>query len=453
MRDAILTFLFIVTSLTLAAVLQIPLFIGFAVGLALVIILIYLKGFTTKDIILASLDGIKRIKPVLIILALISVLIPAWIISGTVPTMISYIVRWIEPNWILLFAFVITAVTSFILGTAIGTLGSLGIIVIGVAVTVDVPIALVAGALVSGAFVGDRCSPLSSIFHLASNSVEVDPKQLFRNMLPTTILMVSFCLIFYFVLGFTIEPKEVMENSVVTALLKENFYISILTLLPIVILFGSILLNVKTIPALALGVLTGIFVALFVQGESLISVLQSLGFGYLQSPKGLEEILRGGGFFNMGELFIFITLASIMNGLLDRTQIFQQFMKKMFEKACTLTNYTIRTVAIGIIFAIVGCNQAFPVMLTSRSLKNTWTAAGYKRSDLGRVVCDSALVTSGLVPWNMVAILSAAAIGVATLDYALYAAFLWIGPIATIIVSVKRSKQHKEYRGNQKVAT
>ncbi|QOY35010.1 Na+/H+ antiporter NhaC family protein [Anaerobacillus isosaccharinicus] len=452
MKDAILTFLFIVISLAFAAIFEIPLVIGFAVALILVISLVLRKGFTTKDVALASLDGIKRIKPVLYILALITLLIPAWIMSGTVPTMIFYIVNWIEPTWILLFAFMIAALTSFVLGTAIGTLGSLGIIIIGVAITVQVPIALVAGALVSGAFVGDRSSPLSSAFHLAANSVEVDPKSLFKKMIPTTLLMLSFSTIFYFIIGFFIEPQGVVENVEVTSLLNEFFQISFISLLPIVVLFGSILLKIRTIYSLGLGVLTGVVLAIFFQKLPGVDILENLAFGYHHSNEGLEAILRGGGIITMWQLFIFITLASMMNGILDKTQLFKVFMKKMFEKAFSLTNYTAKTVVIGIIFAIVGCNQAFPVMLTGRSLKDTWVDAGFTKEDLGRVVCDSALVTSGLVPWNMVAILSAAAIGVSTLDYALFAAFLWVGPVMTILVSYfYKPKQQIELQ--QKIAT
>lgn len=452
LKDAILTFLFIVISLAFAAIFEIPLVIGFAVALILVISLVLRKGFTTKDVALASLDGIKRIKPVLYILALITLLIPAWIMSGTVPTMIFYIVNWIEPTWILLFAFMIAALTSFVLGTAIGTLGSLGIIIIGVAITVQVPIALVAGALVSGAFVGDRSSPLSSAFHLAANSVEVDPKSLFKKMIPTTLLMLSFSTIFYFIIGFFIEPQGVVENVEVTSLLNEFFQISFISLLPIVVLFGSILLKIRTIYSLGLGVLTGVVLAIFFQKLPGVDILENLAFGYHHSNEGLEAILRGGGIITMWQLFIFITLASMMNGILDKTQLFKVFMKKMFEKAFSLTNYTAKTVVIGIIFAIVGCNQAFPVMLTGRSLKDTWVDAGFTKEDLGRVVCDSALVTSGLVPWNMVAILSAAAIGVSTLDYALFAAFLWVGPVMTILVSYfYKPKQQIELQ--QKIAT
>lgn len=443
MKDAILTFLFIITSLGCAAFFNFPLVVGFAVALSLVILLVLRKGFTVKEIAFASLDGIKRIKPVIFILGLIILLIPSWIMSGTVPTMIFYIVNWIEPNWILLFAFFIAAVTSFVLGTAIGTLGSLGIIIIGVAITVQVPITLVAGALVSGAFVGDRSSPLSSAFHLAANSVEVDPKKLFRKMIPTTLLMIFFSALFYFFMGFFIEPQGLIGNMAVMNLLQEHFQISMITLLPIVILFGSILLKIRTIFSLGLGVITAIVLAVFFQKLPGVDVLQNLAFGYHHSSVGLEEILRGGGIFTMWQLFIFITLASMMNGILDKTQLFKVFMKKMFEKASSLTSYTARTVLIGTIFAIVGGNQAFPVMLTGRSLKDTWVDAGYQKEDLGRVVCDSALVTSGLVPWNMLAILSAAAIGVPTLDYALYAAFLWLGPIMTIAVSFFYRPKHQ----------
>ncbi len=435
MKDAIYTFLFIVVSLAVAAIYKIPLVIGFAVALLLVILLVLKKGFTIKDVAFASFDGLKRIKPVIYILGLISLLIPAWIMSGTVPTMIYYLVQWIDPSWILLFAFLIAALTSFVLGTAIGTLGSLGVIIIGVAITVEVPIALVAGALVSGAFVGDRYSPLSSAFHLAVNSVDGDAKKMFRAMLPTTLFMLLCSGIFYFCLGFFVKPNDSIGNIAVKGLLQDHYQISILTLLPIIVLFGSILLKVRTIYALGLGVFTGVLLALFFQNQEIAEVLRNLGFGYHHSKQELEEILRGGGILTMGQLFLFISLASMMNGILDKTQLFKELMKKMFEKAYSLTSYTARTVVIGILFAIVGCNQAFPVMLTGRSLKDTWVEAGFQKEELGRVVCDSALVTSGLVPWNMVAILSAAAIGVGTLDYAPYAAFLWFGPFITIIVS------------------
>ncbi|MCT8138124.1 hypothetical protein H1D32_10365, partial [Anaerobacillus sp. CMMVII] len=248
------------------------------------------------------------------------------------------------------------------------------------------------------------------------------------------------------------EPQEVMDEMAVTQLLQEYFQISMIALLPIIVLFGSIILKMRTVTSLGLGVLTGVIVALFLQQLDGLTMIDHLAFGYRHSNSDLETILRGGGILTMGQLFLFITLASMMNGILDKTQLFKVFMKKMFEKAYTLTSFTARTVAIGILFAIVGCNQAFPVMLTGRSLKDTWVDAGYEKEDLGRVVCDSALVVSGLVPWNMLAILSAAAIGVSTLDYALFAAFAWVGPIMTIAVSsFYRPKQQIEYK--QKIAT
>ncbi|RXT00373.1 Na+/H+ antiporter NhaC family protein [Ammoniphilus sp. CFH 90114] len=440
MRDASLSVIYIVGGVGLAGILQIPLFIGFFVAVCLMILLLLKRGMSTKEIWEASLAGMKRTRPVIFILLLTALLIPVWISSGTIPIMIQIGVQWINPEWIVLVAFLLAATVSFLLGTSIGTLGSLGVVIISVAISANVSVPLVAGALISGAFVAERMSPLSSLFHLVANSVDTHPTQLFRKMVPSSLLLVGIGICFYTVLGMNASPVIPKTDSLYQTLLASHFHSSFISFAPLIVLFGSIFLRNSTLKSLGFGVATGILVALFYEQVHILALLQSMVFGYTSSHDTLALILRGGGLLRMYELILFICLAGIMNGLLDRTQLFQPLIDQLFRGGMTITNYTARTVMVTLLLALIGSNQAFPALVAGRSLSGTWGKEGFGREDLGRVISDTAIVTSGIIPWNMVAILSTAALGVPTLAYAPYALLLWISPITTIIISYWLSK-------------
>jgi NhaC family Na+:H+ antiporter len=211
------------------------------------------------------------------------------------------------------------------------------------------------------------------------------------------------------------------------------------------VLFSSILLKLPIIKSLALGTFTGAIIAIFYQNVTLHTLGLGMLKGYIMAPEGLERILHGGGIYLMLPVLLFITLAGMMNGLLGKTEVFHSVILVLFKKSLSISSYTWRTVCIGLLLAIVGCNQAFPVILTAQTLKRKWEEEGFHAHDLGRVICDSAVVGSGLIPWNMVAVLSVAAIGVPTLEYALYAVLLWITPLVTILysyfLSIKKEKE------------
>lgn len=434
-KDAIITLLLIIGCIVLAASLHIPLFIGFGVAFLLVATLLYYRDFKIKFMLKASIQGARGIRPLFIILIFIALLIPIWILSGTIPTMIHMLTMVIQPNWIILFAFVLTAITSYILGTSIGTLSSLGVVILGVAMTANVSIPLVAGALISGAFFGDRFSPVSSMFNLVSNSLGVKPAELSRSMYATTSITLLLCLLIYFVLSLSTASSVIVGENPYSQLLAGNFKISVISLIPIIVLFASILFKLPIIKALALGTSAGAVIAILYQNVPLPTLWVGMIKGYIMAPDGLEKILHGGGLIQMLPVLLFITLAGMMNGLLGKAEVFQSVILVLFKKSLSISSYTWRTVCIALLLAVVGSNQAFPVILTAQTLKKKWEEEGFGSLHLGRVISDSAVVGSALIPWNMVAVLSAAAIGVPTLEYGLYAVLLWLSPLVTILYS------------------
>jgi NhaC family Na+:H+ antiporter len=439
--DAILSVFFVIGGVSLAGIFGIPLFIGFSFSLFLMILLLLKRGIGFKEILDASILGLKRIKPVVYILFLIATLIPVWISSGTIPAMIQLGITWIDPRWIVVMAFILSATISFLLGTSIGTLGSFGVVMISVAISANASVPAVAGALVSGALFGDRISPLSSMFQLVANSVEESPNKLFKKLALSTVLITGFCIIFYLILGMFQTPETLEVNNNYNTLLEQSYHISLISFIPLFVVFGSILVKTNTIKSLALGVVTGGIIAIFHEQVVIQELVMNMIKGFVSSNENLAQILKGGGILGMIEPIIFISLSGMMNGLLDRTKLFQPLIDKLFQGVKSMTNYTIRTVLLTLMLAVVGSNQALPALIAGRSLSGSWVKGGFEKGDLGRVICDSSVVTSGIIPWNMVAILSAAAIGVSTLDYALFAVLLWISPVVTIITSYMMSRK------------
>jgi NhaC family Na+:H+ antiporter len=438
--DAILSVLFVIGGVSLAGIFGIPLFIGFSFSLFLMILLLLKRGISFKELLDASIIGLKRIKPVVYILFLIATLIPVWISSGTIPAMIQLGITWIDPRWIVLMAFILSASISFLLGTSIGTLGSFGVVLISVAISANVSVPAVAGALVSGALFGDRISPLSSMFQLVANSVEESPNKLFRKLALPTLMITSFCIVFYFILGMFNTPDKLEVHNNYSTLLEQNYHMSFLSFIPLFVVFGSILLKINTIKSLALGVVAGGVIAIFHEQVVIQEFFMNIILGFRTSNDSLAHILKGGGIMGMVGPIIFISLSGMMNGVLDKTKLFQPLIDKLFLGVRSMTNYTIRTVLLTLMLTGVGSNQALPALIAGRSLSDPWVKAGFEKGDLGRVICDSSVVVSGIIPWNMVAILSATAIGVPTLDYALFAVLLWISPVVTVLTSYIISK-------------
>ncbi|TLS37515.1 Na+/H+ antiporter NhaC family protein [Pseudalkalibacillus caeni] len=397
-----------------------PLAIGFLPGLFYLIALARKRNATVNQLRRMGIAGILKTKEVIWIFILIGMLLPAWMLSGTIPAMVDLSLSFISANHFLVTSFIISLVFSMILGTSVGTLSSIGIPLMATAKVLGLPVDVVAGAIVSGAFVGDRTSPLSSSHQLLASSLEIKLNMQFKAMLPTSIVGIIGSVVFFSYLDFALIFKE--GNDVSGA---SNFSGSYLPLLPPVILLAMVILGVKIRFAFICSII-GASVLAFYKHIAVGTWVHALWFGTETVHGGLQSMLM---------LMAFIALAGIYNGIIEEMKLIQPLLDKWLGSTRTLARNTVKTIGTTLGISVITCNQTLPIILTARSFLRHWKETASDQ-ELARVMSDSTMVFPAMIPWSLLAIMCSSIIGVPVLSYLPYAVFLWILPIATILFSV-----------------
>ncbi|MDM5331538.1 Na+/H+ antiporter NhaC family protein [Neobacillus sp. CF12] len=406
---------------------QQPLVIGFLPGYILLVILSLLKKERIKHVFHISLKGVYKTRIVILILFLVSFLLPSWYLSGTIDQMVKITLYLINPNYFFVLTFVAAMVFSMLLGTTVGTLSSIGIPILGTAAVLNLPTEVVAGALVSGAFVGDRTSPFSSAHQLLAHTVEIPVKKLWNAMLFTTLVAVGMCFLFYG--SFDILSDVPLVHT--EALRWSDLLL--LKFIPPFILLLLVLFRFSIIYAFLSSILSAGIISL-IKGVALVEIVRA----YWNGIEGL-----GGGFIHMYELLLFLALAGAYNGLLEELNVIQPYLDKWLQSSTTLTDDTLKTFAATLLISFIAANQTLPIILTGRSFLPHWSSK-YGKEELARVMGDTTMLFPGMVPWSVLAIMCSTIVGIPIFEYLPYAIFLWLLPLLTIIVSffkhVKKSR-------------
>ncbi|MCR8641877.1 sodium:proton antiporter [Paenibacillus sp. N1-5-1-14] len=429
-----------VFGLLLAYTLDLPLSVGFIAGL-IVLIVVTLKSGTSAIVMReAMMKGVKHTKEVVWILSLVGILIPAWTASGTIPFLIDAGLSLLNPGYFLTFAFLFSSVISMILGTSTGTLSAVGIPLMGVAASLQIPLPIVAGALISGAFVGDRTSPFSSAHRLVASSTGSTIRMQFRALLPSTILAVITCTIVYGLFdwfGKWGSQAALANVSTYASFFKYSPYLWI----PLVLLLGAILLRFPTKYAFLLSTVAAMMMGSILQGVDAWQWVHTLWVGY---DNTLVPFLHAKGLVDMIDLVILIALAGAFNGILEDTRMIEPYMQKLLGSSTSMVSATWRTGLFGLGLGLLSCTQTLPIMMSGRNILPLWSSK-FPTQHLSRVIADTSLVFPALVPWNLLAILCMTLIGVPLESYAIYAVFLWSLPLFAIGLSCyqdyRKSKQ------------
>ncbi|WP_309122948.1 Na+/H+ antiporter NhaC family protein [Paenibacillus sp.] len=420
---------------------DLPLAVGFSVGLGALIWSVLRFGVVPGRAALLRMigEGVGHTKEVVWILLFVGLLIPAWTAGGVIDYMVGAGLRLLDPAWIVTFGFVFSSIVAMTLGTSTGTLSSVGIPLMGVAAHLGVPPPLMAGALVSGAFVGDRTSPFSSAHQLVASSAGVPERSLFRLLQPTT--YAAFCIalaVFAAFDGFgdwgTGEVVLGYESAA-----GESWLLA----LPPASLLLAILFRLRTRYAFIVGIVAGIAVGASLRGGTALQWIGWLWGGYTPAEGSADSgaaLSHGEGVAGMVELVVLIALAGAYNGILEGTGIVRPIAERLLGKRPSLVGATARTGLFGLGLGLVSCTQTLPIMMTARSLAAAWTER-FPREHLARVTADTSLLLAALVPWNMIAVLCGTIVGVPVERYAPYALFLWLPPLLTLAWSGWRGQR------------
>ena len=404
-------------------------------------------GVPWVDIQEKMLENIRAATPAILILLMVGALVGTWLIGGIVPTMIYYGLQIFNPSIFIVSCCVLTAIASIVIGSSWSTSATLGVAMMSIGYTLGFNPGLVAGAIVSGAYFGDKMSPLSDTTNLASGVTGVDLFTHIRYLSMTSIPSFALTLVLYLFIGFYFGTPTVEDTTtaVTQAVLAERFNLSpLLLFVPVVVIF-LIVKRVAALPALFVGTVLGVVAAVVLQYPLLTELSEQYGGPYqviMQAVYGdialptenvvLDELLQSGGMAGMLNTIWLIIAAMTFGGVMEASGFLQKITRVLISRVHSIGGLVTATGGTCLLTNVSASDQYLSVVVPGRMFISAYRDRGLAPQNLSRTLEDCGTVTSVLVPWNTCGAFHAGVLGVATLSYAPWALFCLISPFMTM---------------------
>lgn len=395
---------------------------------------------TRRSLVAGLRRSASQILPAVPILFCIAMVATTWMLSGVVPTLIHYGLEFLSPALFLVTACTVCAVISVMSGSSWTTIATIGVGFMGVGTVMGYSEAWIAGAIISGAYFGDKVSPLSDTTVVASSTVGVDLFTHIRYMMYTTIPAFVIALGVYLAVGMSSGASAPSEGSDIAAALEESFRISPWTLIIPAATILLIILRVKTLYVLGAATLlgaAGIFIFQPELGLGLADVLKSLAIGSAVETGNaeLDELASTGGLLGMLPTVFLVLSALVFGGVMIGTGMLRKLTDAFTSRLRRRTSLVGATVATGLTMNCMTADQYLAIILTGNMYKGRYRAAGFSDKLLSRTVEDSVSVTSVLIPWNSCGLTQSTVLGVSTLAYLPFCIFNLLTPLMSILIA------------------
>ncbi|MGM0900491.1 MAG: Na+/H+ antiporter NhaC [Bacillota bacterium] len=416
--------------------------IGLPIQLALLttwflIMLVGLKiGYKYAEMQKGILKGISDGLEAVLILICVGALIGTWIAGGIVPSIIYYGLSIISPSIFLLAAFVICAITSIATGTSFGSAGTAGIAMIGIGASFGIPLEIVAGAAISGCYVGDKLSPLSDTTVMTASLSKVNLIEHIKSMLYVSVPAFILSSILFLITGFLYIDKggSLTQAHETMEALNSYFNISWYMLIPAVIVIALLVMKKPSIPVILFGALLGSIWAAIFQGVTPLDAFNILyaGNSIDSGVEFIDNLLNRGGIVFMLDVIVLIIFALGVGGLMEQTGILRVICLKMLSWADNAGKTTLSTIISGFFGNFFGGAAYVSVITASKITEENYDRLNIDRRVLSRNTEAGGTVTTPMVPWSDGGVFMATTLGIATLSYL---PFLWFN-ILVVIISI-----------------
>lgn len=409
------------------------------------------SGVSWEAILEGIGQSIKQTMGALMILLLIGSLAGAWMISGIVPAMIYYGLQILDPSYFLPASAVICAIISLATGSSWSTTATVGIALIGIGQALGMNEAMVAGAVISGAYFGDKLSPLSDTTNLAPAMAGTDLFTHIRYMLYTTIPSFSIALVLFFILGLSQQSSSAIEDILpLTSELESTFNLSPWLFLVPALVIGLIIRKVPALPAILIGALAGIVAAVIFQWDLISSLAPEEGLAgiYMILVNALTvdvvipaehpilvELLSSSGMAGMLKTVWLIIAAMIFGGAMEACGFLHVLSSALLKLAKGTFSLIATTLGTCLAVNITASDQYLAIVVPGRMFAEAYRQKGLAPENLSRTLEDSGTVTSVLIPWNTCGAYQSSVLGVGVFAYLPYAFFNYLSPIMTLIVA------------------
>lgn len=406
--------------------------------------------FTWNEMLEGIKDAITPALPALLIIMSIGILITAWMAGGVIPTMVYYGLQIISPRFFLVTTLLLCSIVSLAIGSSLSTIGTVGVALFGIGDALGIPQAITVGAIVSGAYFGDKMSPLSDTTNLAPSVSDTNVFAHIRHMMVTTTPTYLICIILYGILGFVYGGGTIDTAQIETTLsaLREAFVIHPLLLLPPLLVLAMVIFRIPALPGLIGAALLGVAAALFVQGAPVQTILSGIMDGFTASTgvATVDTLLNRGGILSMMRTVALMLIALSFAGIFERTGMASSILEKVVSHVKTEKGLVIATVltAWGV---LLGTGQQYvSIIMTGRLFRPLYQKYDLKPQNLSRALEDAGTVFGGIVPYSTGAAFTEAMLGVSAWQYGAFTFFGWINPlIAIALAALGKSMPHNEH--------
>ena len=398
-----------------------------------------LLGFQFQQIKSAMISGIEKGLGAIFIFFLIGILIAALIESGTIGGLIYYGVDILRPAIFLPAGLLLCSLMSLATGTAWGTIGTIGVVLMGLGSALGIPLPLVAGMVVSGASFGDKMSPVSDTTNLAAMSADTDLYAHIKSMMYTTVPTYVICLILFTIVGlyYSGQALSVSELIELKQQLAAEFWINPLTLLPLIVLF---VLSIKRIPAEAsmlASVATAATLAVVMQDRAVMEVLNSLHVGYIADTghDRLDMLLSRGGIESMMWTMSLALLALSLGGLLDHSGFVRVLLRGLLVRIKRSASLMATTIGAGVAANMSMGEGYLSIIFGGQIFKDSYEEDNLEKHMLSRCLEEGATLSTSLIPWTTSGAFITGVLGMSPLEYAPWTFFNYINPMLSILLA------------------
>lgn len=378
-----------------------------------------------------AFTGGKKAFIVLKIFILIGAITGIWMASGTVPGIVYYGIKYMNPHYYILYAFMISSLVSFLLGTSLGTVSTVGVALIVMAKSGNINVNIAAGAIMAGAYFGDRCSPMSSSANLVANLTGTNLYANIKNMLRTSIIPFCLALILYYI--FSLRHPLIFAGNNLDQGIIGIFRINWVVLLPALLILLLAVFRIDVKLSMFLSIIAAALISFIIQQQSLINIMRDIIWGFnLDNNSPLQSIVQGGGILSMWKPSFVVFISCSLAGIFEGTDLLKSIEDKLL-KATTRSSLFIYTLLVSIATAALGSNQSISIVLTNQLMKKGYESKKISSYELAVDIENTGVVLAALIPWNIAALVPTVTLKVNSAGFVPYAFYLYLLPMSMFL--------------------
>lgn len=407
----------------------------FAAAIVSVIAALLMKA-KWADIQKAGMENIANYNMAFVILTMVGILIATWLIGGTLPSLIYYGLELISPRAIVPLAFILCSITSVCTGTSFGCIATMGLALYGIGINLGIPSGVIAGAVVSGAYFGDKMSPMSDTTNLAPAMAETDLYSHIGSMLYTTAPATLVCIVLYYIIGakYAQDAYDAAAVQLMQETLAANFNIRLVCLVPLIMILVLAILKVPSIMAMGITAVVSVILAMATQGAGLSAIMSAAMNGYVSNTgvAMVDTILTRGGIKSMAGTFALLLFAGFMAGPMSAAGILDAFVAILMKVVKSVRSLVVSTLIFGWGIIVLTGNQMMGIVIPGKAMGKMYDELDVHRKVLSRSLEDSATISAAIVPWSTAAAYIMGVLGVGT-EYIPYALLCYVVPVFSIL--------------------